>query len=164
MHLAQVNVARMRASLDDPIMAGFTSQLERINAIADASPGFVWRLATPDGDATALRVFEDERVLVNMSVWESLEALHHYVYRSPHLGPLRDRREWFEPGDGPMLALWWVPKGQIPTIEEAKGKLEELRLHGPTPAAFTFRKAFPPPGSAAVHVPEVDAEFCAGPA
>lgn len=144
-HLAQVNIARMRAPLDDPLMEGFRSQLQRINAIADRSPGFVWRLQTPDGDATTVRAFEDDRVLVNMSVWESLEALHQYVYEGPHLGPLRDRREWFLPYDGPTLALWWVHAGHIPTVEEAKEKLDELRRNGPTDAAFTFRKPFAAP-------------------
>jgi hypothetical protein len=144
-HLAQVNIARMRAPLDDPLMEGFRSQLERINQIADQSPGFVWRLKTPEGDATSLRPFEDERILVNMSVWESIEALHQYVYAGPHLGPLRDRREWFLPYEGPMLVLWWIPAGHIPTVEEAKQKLEELGRHGPTAAAFTFRKPFPAP-------------------
>jgi hypothetical protein len=152
----------MRAPLDHPIMAGFKAQLERINAIADASPGFVWRLATPEGDATALRVFEDDQVLVNMSVWESLEALHEFVYRGPHVGPLRQRKDWFLPWEGPVLALWWVPAGHLPSIEEAKVKLEELRLRGPTPSAFTFRMAFPPPGEAPSKTPEVDAEFCGG--
>lgn len=138
----------MRAPLDDPLMERFRSQLERINQIADQSPGFVWRLQTPDGDATSLRPFEDERILLNMSVWESLEALHQYVYEGPHLGPLRDRREWFLPFEGPMLALWWIPAGHIPTVEEAKEKLAELGRNGPTAAAFTFRKPFaaPEPG------------------
>ncbi len=143
--LAQVNIARMRAPLDDPLMEGFRSQLEGINAIADRSPGFVWRLQTPTGDATTIRAFEDDRVLVNMSVWESLEALHQYVYEGPHLGPLRDRREWFLPYEGPMLVLWWIPAGHIPPVEEAKEKLDELSRNGPTPSAFTFRKPFPAP-------------------
>jgi hypothetical protein len=135
----------MRAPLDDPLMEGFRSQLERINAVADRSPGFVWRLQTPDGDATAIRTFEDDRILFNMSVWESLEALHQYVYEGPHLGPLRDRREWFLPFEGPMLALWWIPAGHVPTVKEAKEKLEELGRIGPTAAAFTFRRPFPSP-------------------
>lgn len=135
----------MRAPLDDPMMEGFRSQLERINAIADASPGFVWRLQAPDGDATSIRAFEDDRILVNMSVWESVEALHRYVYAGPHLGPLRDRKEWFLPYDGPMLALWWIPAGHIPTVEEAKAKLGELGKNGPTASAFTFRQPFPAP-------------------
>src|SRR5919198_2764622 len=95
-HLAQVNIGRLRAPLDDPSMLGFVSQLDPINAIADRSPGFVWRLQTDEGTATAVRPFEDERLLINMSVWESLEALADFVYRSAHTPVMRRRREWFE--------------------------------------------------------------------
>ena len=161
-HLAQANVARMRAPLADPIMEGFRSQLERINALADRSPGFVWRLQTEEGDATAVRAFDDPIILFNMSVWESLEALHAYVYRSDHVAPLRGRRAWFEPTTGPSLVLWWIPASHTPTVEEARGKLELLRELGPTRAAFTFRQPFPAPGAAASRPPEVDAEFCSG--
>ena len=144
-HLAQINVGRVLAPLDDPLMAGFVDQLDPLNALADASPGFVWRLQDEAGDATSIRVFEDDRILLNMSVWESLEALQEYVYRSAHLSPLRDRKRWFEvPGDA-HLALWWVPAGHIPTPQEAKERLEHLRRHGPTPEAFTFKQAFPAP-------------------
>jgi hypothetical protein len=92
-HLAQANIAPMRASLDDPVMAGFRSQLRHINSVADQSPGFVWRLQTDEGDATAIRAFDDDRILFNISVWESLDSLHNYVYRSDHSGPFRNRRE-----------------------------------------------------------------------
>jgi hypothetical protein len=159
-HLAQANVARMRAPLEEPPMEGFRSQLERINALADASPGFVWRLQSDEGDATAIRAYDDPMVLFNMSVWESLESLHAYVYRSEHVGPLRARRAWFQPAAGPSLVLWWVPAGHLPSVEEARAKLELLREHGPTPAAFTFRQPFPAPGAPASRPPEVDAEFC----
>jgi hypothetical protein len=161
--LAQANIARMRAPLEDPIMEGFRTQLDTINAIADASPGFVWRLQTEDGDATAIRAFEDDRILFNMSVWDSIEALHGYVYRSGHVDLLRNRRSWFEPLEGPPLVLWWVARGHIPSLEEAKANLELLRRDGPTPAAFTFRTFFGPPGEPAPPAPEVDAEFCAAP-
>jgi hypothetical protein len=150
----------MRGHIDDPIMEGFKSQLDRINALADASPGFVWRLQTEDGNATAIRAFEDPLMAVNMSVWESLESLHHYVYKSAHLGPLRDRHEWFEPLGVPILVLWWIPEGHLPSVEEAKEKLAHLRAHGPTPSAFTFRQPFPPPGESDLNAPEVDEEFC----
>ena len=159
-HLAQANIARMRARLEDPVMDGFRSQLDRINAIADQSPGFVWRLQTAEGNATAIRAYDDERILFNMSVWESLEALHNYVYRSDHVGPLRHRREWFEALEAPILALWWVPAGHIPTIEEAHQRLRILKERGATREAFTFREPFPPPGAAPTRFPEVDAEFC----
>ncbi len=159
-HLAQANVARMRARLEDPVMEGFRSQLDRINAIADRSPGFLWRPQTAEGNATGIRAYEDPLVLLNMSVWESIESLHAYVYRSEHVGPLRARREWFEPQQGPILVLWWIPAGHIPSVDEAKQKLKVLKERGPTPEAFTFRDPFPPPGGSAVGAPEVDAEFC----
>ena len=159
-HLAQFNVGRMRAPIDDPVMEGFRSQLDRINALADQSPGFVWRLQTESGDATAIRAYADPLVIVNMSVWESLEALHQYVYQSPHVGPLRDRKQWFEPATAPILVLWWVPAGHLPTVEEAMERLEHLRAEGPSQRAFTFREPFPPPGEVSVSAPQVDAEFC----
>ena len=161
-HLAQANVARMRAPLEDPLMEGFRSQLERINALADASPGFVWRLQTEDGDATAIRAFDDPLILFNLSVWDSLESLHAYVYRSGHVGPLRDRRKWFSAYDGPSLVLWWLPAGQLPTVGMAVERLELLRSRGPGPEAFTFRRPFPAPGQTQATPPEVDAEFCGG--
>jgi uncharacterized protein DUF3291 len=159
-HIAQANVAHMRAPLEDPIMEGFRSQLDRINAIADRSPGFVWRLQTPEGDATAIRAYDDERILFNMSVWESIAALHHYVYRSDHVGPLRQRRDWFLPMKGPVLVLWWIRAGHVPTVDEAKDRLRWLTERGATADAFTFRQPFAPPGSTPMRFPEVDAEFC----
>lgn len=159
--LAQVNIAYMTAPLDDPLMQDFVLQLDGVNAIADASPGFVWRLQTDEGDFTSVRAYEDDTILFNMSVWESLEALHHYVYKSAHLGVLRRRRDWFEPTREATLALWWVDAGQIPSIEQAKTRLEQLRRDGPTPHVFTFRNAFPPPDRGYITSSEVDAEFCA---
>jgi hypothetical protein len=158
-HLAQVNIGRLRAAIDDPIMDGFRTQLDPINALADRSPGFVWRLQTEDGNATAIRPYADERMAINMSVWESLEALQQYVYKSAHVKPLRDRKEWFEPIEGPILALWWVPAGHIPTVAEALDRLEHLKVHGPTLTAFTFKTPFAPP-DAAGELPGLDAEFC----
>ncbi len=146
-HLAQLNIARMRAPLDDPVMDGFRSQLDRINAVADRSPGFVWRLQTPEGYTTGIRAYDDERILLNLSVWESAEALHNYAYRSDHAAALRRRREWFEPPSGPHLVLWWVPAGHVPTIEEAVERLGMLGERGPTREAFTFRQLFQPPGA-----------------
>jgi hypothetical protein len=142
-HLAQVNIAMMRFPLESREMAGFVSALEPINALADRSPGFVWRLQTEQGDATALRVFQDNRILINMSLWASIEALRGYVYESRHLEFMRRRREWFERIADPYLALWWVPAGSIPSIEDAKARLDRLREHGPSPGAFTFRTPFP---------------------
>jgi hypothetical protein len=146
--LAQVNIARARAPMDSPVMAGFVALLEEINALAERSPGFVWRLQTEAGDATALRPYEDERVLINLSVWSGIDELKTYVYRSAHAAVMRRRGEWFERFDGFYLALWWVPAGHLPTVEEAKGRLRRLERAGPGPDAFTFAQVFPPPGRA----------------
>jgi hypothetical protein len=148
----------MRAPLDDPIMSGFVAQLEEVNAVADKSPGFVWRLQTEDGDATALRVFDDDRILFNMSVWESIGALQRYVYQGRHASGLRDRRQWFEPLDRPALVLWWVPEGHLPTVAEAKERFELLARLGPTEDAFTFRRPFSPGGGS--EPVEIDAAYC----
>jgi heme-degrading monooxygenase HmoA len=163
-HLAQFNIGRMLGPIDGPVMEGFVSQLANINALAEATPGFVWRLQTAEGDATALRPYDDPMMIVNMSVWESLESLHAFVYKSAHVGPLRDRKSWFEAPTEAILVLWWIPAGHIPSVEEAKERLAHLRQDGPTARAFTFRHAFPAPGDAAIDAPEVDAEFCARPA
>lgn len=148
-HLAQVNVARMVAPLCDPLMAGFVAKLDEVNAFADASPGFIWRLQTPEGNATAFRAYEDDLILFNMSVWASLEDLSHYVYamESDHRQVMKQRRRWFERFDGPSMVLWWVPEGHIPTIEEAKAHLESLRLSGETAFAFSFKRPFSAPGA-----------------
>jgi len=144
-HLAQVNIARAKAPLDSPIMKGFVDQLEHINQLAETSPGFVWRLQTEEGDATAFKVFDDALIIVNMSVWESLESLKDYVYSGDHLAVLKNKKHWFEKPSSPILALWWVPAGQIPTIDSAKLALETLTEKGPSPDAFTFAKPFPAP-------------------
>jgi hypothetical protein len=160
-HLAQVNIGRLRAPLEDPIMDGFRNQLDVINALADATPGFVWRLQTEEGNAMAIRPFDgDERMAINMSVWVSLEALQQFVYRSAHAAPLRDRRQWFEPIDGPILALWWIPVGHTPTVTEAIERLQLLKARGPSRDAFTFRKPFPSPDVQPNEVTGLDAAFC----
>ena len=146
-HLAQVNIARLRAPLDAPLLADFVAALAPINALADGNPGFVWRLQTEDGDATAVRAFDDDRILVNMSVWESLDALADFTYRSAHTTVMRRRREWFHHMQELHLALWWVPAGHRPSLGEAVARLAHLQEHGPTAEAFTFRAPFPPPGS-----------------
>ena len=135
----------MRTPLDDPIMADFVDQLAQVNALADESPGFVWRLADESGGAaTDIRAFDDDRILVNMSVWESIEALHEFSYRGHHAGLLRERGKWFEPHASRMV-LWWIAAGAIPSVEDAKRKLELLEANGPTVAAFTFKERFPSP-------------------
>ena len=143
-HIAQVNIGRIRAELDDPVMAGFVNRLDEINALADCSPGFVWRLKESSGNATYLRPFADERMLLNMSVWESVESLRHYVYKTVHVELLRQRAAWFEKFAGVFAALWWVPAGHIPGIDEAKKRLTHLELHGPTQFAFPFTQVFEP--------------------
>ena len=160
-HLAQVNIGRFIAPIDDPLMEGFRAQLDQINALADRSSGFVWRLQTEEGNATAIRpVDADDRMAINMSVWQSVEALQQYVYQSAHVGVLRDRKRWFETIDGPILALWWVPIGHIPTVAEALGRLTHLKLHGPTREAFTFRMPFSAPDADASEISGLDARFC----
>ena len=146
-HLAQCNIGRLRAPLDSPVLAEFVSALEPINQLADRSPGFVWRLQTEDGDATSIRPFADDMLLVNMSVWESLDALAAFTYGTQHRDVMRRRRQWFERLDAAYLVLWWVPAGIIPTVAEARERLEKLRRLGPSPQAFTFRSPFPSPDS-----------------
>jgi len=142
-HLAQANVARALAPLDSPQLADFMAGLKPINDLADRSAGFVWRLQTDDGDATAIRAFDDDLIIVNMSVWESAEALADFIYRSDHLAVMRRRREWFETLAEAHLVLWWVPAGHVPDVEEAKQRLDLLRSTGPSPDAFTFRALYP---------------------
>lgn len=146
-HLAQVNIGRIVAPLDSPALADFVGQLSEINALADAAPGFVWRLVGADGaDATSLRPDEaDDMLLINCSVWESVEALRDFAYKSDHMRVLVRRREWFERSVEPYLALWWIPAGQVPTEAEAMRRIALLRDHGPGPEAFTFRDPYPAP-------------------
>lgn len=145
--LAQFNIGRLKAPLSDPSMEGFTSQIEPVNLMAEKAPGFVWRLIEEGKeDATGLRPFGDS-YLVNYSVWEDLETLWDFTYRTDHLELLRGRREWFERPEGPHLVLWWIPSGTIPSVEEAGRRLDLLREHGPSPEAFTLRTHFPPPAT-----------------
>jgi hypothetical protein len=141
-HLAQINVARLRAPMDSPEMAEFVGLLDPVNKLADDSPGFVWRLQTDDGNATSIRAFEDDTIVVNMSVWESVDALQAFVYRSRHIEVLRRRKEWFLEMAEPYLALWWIPAGQVPTVAEGEERVRHLRANGPTSYAFTLRAPF----------------------
>jgi hypothetical protein len=143
-HIAQVNIGRIRAPVEDPSMAGFTTRLDEINALADGSPGFVWRLQTSEGNATYFRPYDDDKVLMNMSVWETIEDLRHYVYHTVHAELLRHRHEWFERFAGVYTTLWWVPAGHRPSIDEAKKRLAHVEEHGPTEFAFTFKTTFQP--------------------
>jgi heme-degrading monooxygenase HmoA len=149
--LAQVNVGRLRAPLDSPVLAEFVAALDPVNAAADAAPGFVWRLQTEDGNATSVRAFEWDRagsagVIINMSVWESVEALAAFVYSDQHRRVLRRRRQWFVPMAEAYMASWWIPRGRVPAPGDAEERVLHLREHGPTPHAFTLRVHFPPPG------------------
>ncbi|MGH8807980.1 MAG: DUF3291 domain-containing protein [Noviherbaspirillum sp.] len=145
-HIAQVNIGRARASIADPLMAGFVARLDEINALAEASPGFVWRLKTDDGNATSLQPYDDERILINLSVWESPEHLKQFVYRSAHADVMRERKAWFERFSDAYIALWWVAPGHCPTIAEAKERLAYLQLHGESEFAYSFARQFPAPG------------------
>jgi heme-degrading monooxygenase HmoA len=144
-HLAQVNIGRLRAPVDHPMIAEFVAGLDRINALADRATGFVWRLQTEDGNATAIRPdAQDALLAINMSVWESVEALDAFVRSAPHAAMVRRRREWFERMAEAYLVLWWIPRGELPNPEGALERLAHLRAHGPGPRAFTFRRRFEP--------------------
>jgi hypothetical protein len=142
-HMAQVNIARMKAPLDSSVMVGFVERLDEINALADRSPGFVWRLQTSAGNATYLRPYDDDRILFNLSVWATADALKDYVYHTAHAQLLRQRQQWFEQFAGVYIALWWVPAGHIPGIEEAKKRLAYLDSNGPTQFAFGLKSILP---------------------
>ena len=143
-HLAQLNIASMKEPLESPGMADFVNNLARINALAEASPGYVWRLQDEAGDATAIRPFGDE-VLVNLSLWRDVQSLSDYVYKSAHTEMLKRRREWFAKVEQAHMVLWWVPAGHRPSVEEAAARLAHLRAHGATAHAFSFRQAFAAP-------------------
>ena len=154
--LAQLNVALMKEPLESPTMADFVANLDRINALAESSPGFVWRLKTEDGNATALRPLGED-TLVNVSVWKDVNSLNRYVYQSAHVEIMRRRKEWFERTREAYVVLWWVRKGHRPTVPEAIAKLDLLRAKGPTEDAFTFRRAFRAPDA-----PQPGAPFAFG--
>jgi len=142
-HLAQINIGRLVAPMDDPRIAEFVAQLAPINALADRSPGFIWRLQSSYGNAMDIAYSDDPTINVNMSVWESIETLRDYVYRSNHLQVFRDRAKWFEKMDKPHYCLWWIAAGHIPTVAEGRERLEHYQEYGPTPFAFWFSKLFP---------------------
>ena len=144
-HIAQLNIARAKAPLDQPLLADFVAQLDAVNALAEASPGFVWRLKSDSGNGTDIRAYDDPLMIVNMSVWESIESLFDFAYRTSHTKVMNRRKEWFESLPGPHMVLWWIPAGTVPTVEEAKRRLDHLAAHGPTAAAFTFKARFPAP-------------------
>lgn len=142
--LAQLNIARMREPIDSPTLADFVANLERINALAEQSPGYIWRLQSDAGDATAFRPFGDD-MLVNMSLWKDIESLHNYVYKSAHIEIMRRRKEWFKQIREVYSVLWWTPGVVIPTLDQARAKLALLQRRGPTAEAFTFKQPFAVP-------------------
>lgn len=143
-HIAQLNIARMLAAMDSPVLADFVDNLDLVNAAAEAAPGYVWRLQSDDGDATAFRPFGDD-ILVNLTVWESIEDLKNFVYAGNHAGFMSRRKEWFEMPKQATVVLWWIQAGELPTLEQAQEKLGSLRDNGPSESAFTFKQAFPAP-------------------
>jgi len=145
-HLAQCNIVKLKAPLESPFVAGFVAALDPINALADEAPGFVWRLTGADGNSTSIRAFVDDQLLLNMSLWESLEALKLYVYQSGHRDVLRRRREWADRFEGVQSALWWICARSIPEPSDAVARLNSLERFGPTEYAFTFQTPFDAPG------------------
>lgn len=143
--LVQLNIAKMQYPLDRPEMADFVNSLERINTLADQSPGFVWRLQTEDGDATSIDYFGKDTI-VNMSIWKDIESLHHYVYRTDHAAVMSRRKQWFDRLKEAYTVLWWIPSGQVPGLDEASERLTMLRCNGPTADAFTFKHSYTPEG------------------
>jgi hypothetical protein len=141
-HLAQINIARMLAPIESPVMADFVNNLDRINALADSSNGFIWRLTNEANNATSIKIFDDDFLIVNMSVWTSVEALFHFTYQSSHTDIFRRRKDWFSKMDEMHMALWYVAAGTIPSTDEAKKRLAHLNAHGETPYAFSFKSAF----------------------
>lgn len=160
--LAQINIARLVAPEGDPAVAGFFEALDRINALADESPGFVWRLQDEEGNATAIKPTPDDRLIVNMSVWEDAESLFEFVYRSAHTPVMAQRRSWFDRFDGAYQALWWVEAGTEPSIEDGLARLWRLDRFGPSSHAFTFKARFPAPDSAGDPIDMKPDPWCVG--
>jgi hypothetical protein len=150
--LAQLNIARMKAPLESPVMADFVANLDRINALAESSSGFLWRLKDDEGDATGLRPLGDD-TLVNLSVWQDVASLSRFVYQTAHVGIMRRRKEWFAGMAQAFVVLWWVGRGHRPGVEQAASRLQLLRERGPSAEAFTFRQAFPPPDGVGPQTP-----------
>jgi hypothetical protein len=146
-HLAQLNVARAVAAYDSPELASFMDRLEDINALGESAGGFVWRLKNDDGNTIGIGAHPDPLVVFNLSVWESVDDLYDFAYHSGHMDVFRRRKEWFGPFGAASMAMWWLPAGELPAMDEALRRLTLVDEIGPTPEAFTFRSRFPPPTS-----------------
>jgi hypothetical protein len=160
--LAQINIGRLVAPQGDPRVQPFFDALDRINALADGAEGFVWRLQTESGNATDVQPTSDPLLLVNMSVWSNADALFQFVYRSAHTPEMARRREYFQHFEGSYQALWWIPAGHLPTVDEGLSRLWRLERQGPTPHAFTFKMRFPPPGQVGSPVDMQPDPWCVG--
>jgi hypothetical protein len=143
-HIAQLNISRLSAPLDSPQMKEFVDFLEPVNKFAEESPGFIWRMKGDNGEASSLMAspFSDPMIVTNLTVWADIPSLQAFVYQSVHRYFLQSRRQWFDRVEGGQVVMWWVPRGEIPTLEDAKVRLERLDRDGPTPSGFTFHKAF----------------------
>lgn len=141
-HLAQVNIAKMLGPIDTPVMSDFVANLDRINALAENSPGFVWRLKDEGNNATSFKVYDDALIIINLSVWKTIDDLVAYVYQSDHATIFRRRQEWFEKMTRPHTTMWYVPRDVVPSPKEAVERLDHLQTHGDTPYAFSFKRKF----------------------
>lgn len=145
-YIAEINIARMKGvNIDDPIMKEFVDNLDRVNNLAENSKGFVWRLKDENNDATGFNPYNDEQIIVNMSVWETIESLEMFVYKTFHTDFLKRRKEWFHTYGKVYTAMWWIPKGEFPTVQEAVDKLDYLQKNGVSNLVFDFRNKFPSP-------------------
>ncbi len=145
-YVAQINIGRITGTtIEDPVMADFVAQLDTINELAEKSEGFVWRLKSADNNATSFNPYNDQQIIINFSVWETIEHLDQFVYKSAHTIVMKDRKKWFEKFGQPYMALWYVPAGYTPTIEEAAERLDHLQKNGPSEYAFDFRNPFSRP-------------------
>ncbi|MDB5013167.1 MAG: hypothetical protein JWQ25_1369 [Daejeonella sp.] len=151
-HIAEINIAKMKGlDINDPIMKEFVDNLGKVNDIAEASEGFVWRLKDDSYNATSFNPYNDEQIIINISVWETIETLEHYMYKTFHSDFLRRRKEWFQAHGKASTAMWWIPAGQIPTLEEAIEKLDYLQIHGVSEKVFDLRNKFPKPRGSVAH-------------
>lgn len=143
--LAQINIAKLKYPLTDPKVADFVANLDKVNEVAETSPGFVWRLKDESGNATSIKAFDDDMLIVNMSVWKCIDDLFAFTYKSDHIDVFRRKNEWFELKTNSHMALWWIKAGEVPSVEDGKEKLLLIDQQGPTKEAFTFKKQFPKP-------------------